>query len=252
MSDHGLLLLIHGEVVDDSVDIFSRETSFLEKILTPLLTAFPNLRVVLEHITTSEAVEYVNNGPENLAATITAHHLLYTKDDLLDCSMATSCPKGLYKLRSPFYYCLPILKSEKDRQALLQAATGGNPKFFAGSDSAPHPRTAKVGSFNSKKVESECVLSCLEGCAAGIYTAHATLELYAEAFDQMNALDKLDDFMSTSGRAFYGLLPEDQPRPVITLEKVPWEVPLSYPFGEDEVVPLRAGETISWRRSDRA
>jgi len=212
----GLPLLIHAEVTDPQVDIFDREKVFIERQLEPLLRDFPGLRLVFEHVTTREAVDFVRQAPPQVAATITAHHLLYARNAMLAGGIR------------PHYYCLPILKREGHRQALLEAATGGDPKFFLGSDSAPHAQGAK---------ESAC------GCA-GCYTAHGAIELYAEAFEQAGALERLEGFASRHGADFYGL-PRNTER--ITLEKVPWEVPPSYAFGDDRVVPLRAGETIGWR-----
>jgi len=216
MAETGLPLLIHGEVTEPDVDIFDREQVYIERILSPLLERVPTLKVVLEHITTQQAAEFVQQGPDNLAATITVHHLLMNRNAMFRGGM------------NPHLYCLPILKREQHRQALVAAATSGNPKFFLGTDSAPHPRQAK---------ESAC------GCA-GIYTAHAALELYAEAFDQAGALDKLEGFASHYGADFYGL-----PRNTgtITLIKEDWDVPASLHFGNEELIPLRAGGSIHWR-----
>jgi len=216
MAETGLPLLIHGEVTEPNVDIFDREQVYIERILSPLLERFPTLKVVLEHITTQQAAEFVQQGPDNLGATITVHHLLMNRNAMFRGGM------------NPHLYCLPILKREQHRQALIAAATSGNPKFFLGTDSAPHPRQAK---------ESAC------GCA-GIYTAHAALELYAEAFDQAGALDKLEGFASHYGADFYGL-----PRNTgtITLIKEDWDVPASLHFGNEELIPLRAGGSIHWR-----
>ena len=218
MQTEGVPLLIHGEVTDEHIDIFDREKIFLTRVLDPLLSEFPALKVVLEHITTQEAVEYVQDSNANLAATITAHHLLMNRNDLFN--------GGIH----PHHYCLPILKREQHRQALLQAATSGNPKFFLGTDSAPHARTNK---------ETAC------GCA-GIYTAPAALELYAEAFEQVQALDKLEGFASYYGADFYGL-----PRNVdkVTLIKQTWSMPNQFEFGDNDVViPWRAGRNINWQR----
>ncbi len=210
-------LAIHGEVTDPSVDVFDRERVFIERHLRPLMHDFPSLRVVLEHITTEQAVHFVSDGPQRLAATITAHHLLYDRNALFAGGIR------------PHLYCLPVLKRARHRQALVAAATSGNPKFFLGTDSAPHGRRAK---------ESAC------GCA-GIYSAHAAIELYAEAFEQAGALDRLEGFASLHGPAFYGLPPNEARS---TLRRGPWEVPKSYPLGKaDEVVPLRAGEEVAWR-----
>jgi len=209
----GMPLLLHGEVTDPEVDIFDREAVFIDRILTPLLRRMPELKVVLEHITTRQAAEFVSEAPANVAATITAHHLLYNRNAMFQGGMR------------PHYYCLPVLKRETHRHALVEAATGGNPKFFLGTDSAPHARNAK---------EAAC------GCA-GIYTAHAALALYAEAFDQAGALDKLEAFASFHGADFYGL-----PRNIeqITLLRATTPVSTEHAAG---VVPLRAGETLGWR-----
>jgi dihydroorotase len=209
-------LLIHGEVTASSVDIFDRESYFIEYVLDPVLQSFPNLRVVLEHITTRQAVEYVVAGSDNLAATITAHHLLLNRNALFTSGIR------------PHHYCLPVLKREIHRLALLDAATSGNPKFFLGTDSAPHAQTAK---------ESSC------GCA-GIYTAPAAIELYAEVFDQADALDKLEGFASFYGADFYQL-----PRntDTITLRKQAWTMAEKLSFGNSEIIPFRAGEVIDWQ-----
>ncbi|WP_020146772.1 dihydroorotase [Thioalkalivibrio sp. ALJ15] len=211
-----LPLLVHGEVTDPEVDIFDREAVFIERHLQPLIREFPDLRVVLEHTTTESGVAFVESGPENIAATITPQHLLYNRNALFVGGIR------------PHHYCLPILKRERHRQALLRAATSGHPRFFLGTDSAPHPRHAK---------ESAC------GCA-GIYTAHAAIEFYAEAFASVDALDKLEGFASFHGADFYGL-----PRntDTITLERVDWTVPEAVLFGHDPGVPLRAGETVAWQ-----
>lgn len=217
MSEVGLPLLVHGEVTDINVDVFDREKEFIESILKPLIIEFPTLKIVMEHITTAEAVQFVAECGENVAATITAHHLLYNRNDIF---------KGGI---SPHMYCLPILKREKHRQALLLAATSGNRKFFLGTDSAPHAIHTK---------ESTC------GCA-GIFTGHAPLELYAEAFDSAGALDKLEGFASIFGAEFYGL-------PVTTkkmrLIRESWLCPESYTFGSSEVKPLRANQMIRWKK----
>ena len=213
----GLPLLVHGEVVDPAVDIFDRERVFIERILSPLLARHPNLKLVMEHITTAEAVKFVSEQGDNIGATITAHHLLYNRNAML---------VGGIK---PHYYCLPVLKRESDREALLEAATSGNPKFFMGTDSAPHTRNAK---------ESAC------GCA-GAYTAYAALELYAEAFDSVNALDKLEGFTSLHGPAFYGLPPNED---TVTLRREDWTAPTAISLENGEsLIPLRAGETLHWR-----
>ncbi len=209
-------LLVHGEVVDPGVDAFDREAVFLERVLAPLLERFPQLKVVVEHITTREAVAFVEAAAANVAATITAHHLLLNRGALFDGGIR------------PHHYCRPVLKREAHRLAVAKAATSGNAKFFLGSDTAPHGRRAK-----------ECACG-----AAGIYTAHAALELYAEAFEAQGALDRLEGFASDFGADFYGL-PRNQGE--VRLEKVEWEVPHEYPFGTETVVPLRAGQKIGWR-----
>lgn len=209
-------LLLHGEVTDPAVDVFDREKIFIDKELAPLLQRFPKLRIVLEHITTQEAVDFVREGPANLAATITAHHLLLNRNDLF---------LGGIK---PHYYCLPVLKRRGHQHALMQAAISANPKFFLGTDSAPHSLQTK---------EAAC------GCA-GIYTAHAAIELYAEIFASVNALDKLEAFASFYGADFYGLARNTQ---TITLCKQAWDVPASLAFGDDLLVPFRAGQTVGWK-----
>ncbi|MFD2166753.1 dihydroorotase [Thalassotalea euphylliae] len=216
MEKQGILLLVHGEVTDSHIDIFDREAEFIENILKPLVAKHPTLKVVLEHITTKNAVDFVKESGENVAATITAHHLLYNRNHMLAGGIR------------PHFYCLPILKRNIHQQALVEAATSGNEKFFLGTDSAPHPKHAK---------ESSC------GCA-GSYTAHAAIELYAEVFEQENALDKLEGFASKNGPRFYGL-PENTDS--ITIEKANWDVPETMAFGNDVVVPIKAGEQIQWR-----
>lgn len=217
MSDVNLPLLVHGEVTDINVDIFDKEKEFIETILKPLIIEFPSLKIVMEHITTAEAVQFVAECGDNVAATITAHHLLYNRNDIF---------KGGI---SPHMYCLPILKREKHRQALLLAATSGNRKFFLGTDSAPHAIHTK---------ETTC------GCA-GIFTGHAPLELYAEAFDSAGALDKLEAFSSIFGAEFYGLPVSTRK---IRLIRESWLCPESFSFGSSVVKPLRAGERIQWKR----
>lgn len=216
LAELGMPLLFHGEVTDPSIDIFDRESVFIDSILTPLLQRFPSLRMVLEHITTAGAVQFVRAQSENVAATITAHHLLLNRNHMLAGGIR------------PHLYCLPVLKRDSHQQALIEAATGGDPKFFLGTDSAPHP----VGDKQS---------SC--GCA-GIFTAHAALELYAEVFDAVDALDKFESFASHNGPDFYRL-----PRNTgtVTLEREPWTVPLTYTLGNTSVIPLRAGQTVCWR-----
>lgn len=216
MQAAGMPLLIHGEVTDSEVDIFDRETVFLERFLAVIVKRFPTLKIVLEHITTHEAAAFVERAPSNIAATITAHHLLLNRNAIFTGGI------------QPHHYCMPVLKREPHRRALVKAATSGNPRFFLGTDSAPHSRASK---------ESACG-------HAGIYTAHAALELYAEAFEAADALDKLEGFASHFGADFYGL-PRNQGK--VKLEKADWHVPTEYPFGDKTVVPLRAGQTIGWR-----
>ncbi|QCU74601.1 dihydroorotase [Pseudoalteromonas distincta] len=215
MQDVGMLLLVHGEVTDSSIDIFDREKVFLDTILGDVVNDFPELKIVLEHITTKDAVEFVVNAPSNVAATITAHHLLYNRNHMLAGGIR------------PHYYCLPILKRNIHQQALMAAAISGNKKFFLGTDSAPH--------YKDKK-EAAC------GCA-GAYTAHAAIELYAEAFEDAGALDMLEGFASHFGPDFYEL-----PRntDTITLQRKPWKVPASYTLGDSEVVPIKAENTMDW------
>lgn len=210
-----LPLLIHGEVTDPDVDLFDREQAFIDRVLTPLTRKYPKLKIVFEHITSKAAVEFVLAQRTHVAATITAHHLLYNRNALFHGGLR------------PHYYCAPVLKREHDREALLRAATSGSPRFFLGTDSAPHTRDRK---------ESDC------GCA-GIFSAHAAIELYAEAFEQAGALDRLEAFSSFHGADFYGL---PRNRGTITLQKESWAVPESYPFGEGVVVPLRSGGTLNW------
>lgn len=216
LEECGMPLLLHGEVTDAEVDIFDREAVFIERHLVPLLRDFPNLKIVLEHITTRQAAEFVAAAPANVAATITAHHLLYNRNAIFQGGIR------------PHMYCLPVLKREPHRLALVAAATGGNPKFFLGTDSAPHALGAK---------ESAC------GCA-GIYTAHAAIELYAEAFEDAGALDRLEGFASLHGPDFYGL-----PRntDTITLKREAWAVPQTLPLGEESLSPLKAGESLRWK-----
>jgi dihydroorotase len=216
MQRAGLKLLVHGEVTDPDIDLFDREAVFIDRVMTPLRKDFPELKVVFEHITTKEAAQYVADADAHTAATITAHHLLYNRNAIF-----------LGGIR-PHYYCLPVLKREVHRQALVQAATSGSPKFFLGTDSAPHPAHLK---------EHPC------GCA-GCYTALTALELYAEAFEAAGALDKLEGFASFFGADFYGL-PRNSGR--ITLRKEKWMVPDEVAFGEAVVKPLRGGEALVWR-----
>ncbi|MEQ1526263.1 MAG: dihydroorotase [Gallionella sp.] len=212
----GMPLLVHGEVTDSSVDVFDREAVFIERVMIPLLRDLPQLRVVFEHITTQQAVQFVMSAPDPIAATITAHHLLYNRNAMFSGGIR------------PHYYCLPVLKRELHRVALGNAAASGNPKFFLGTDSAPHAQHTK---------EAAC------GCA-GCYTAHAAIELYAEAFEQLGALDKLEGFASFYGADYYGL-----PRntDAITLRKEEWQVPATQGFGEHQLVPLGAGEKMKWK-----
>ena len=216
MAELGLPLLIHGESTDPAVDVFDREKAFIEEILGPTVERFAGLKIVLEHITTRDAVQYVEVTGANVGATITAHHLLLNRNALF-----------LGGIR-PHHYCLPVLKREEHREALVEAATSGNPKFFLGTDSAPHSRATK---------EAAC------GCA-GIYTAHAALELYAAAFEEAGALDKLEGFASHHGADFYGL---PRNKGSITLLREEWTVPKTLRFGKEELVPLRAGETVPWK-----
>jgi len=211
-----LPLLVHGEVTTPEVDIFDRERVFLETVLADIVRRFPALRIVLEHITTREAADYVAAGGANIAATITAHHLLHNRNAIF--------AGGL----RPHYYCLPVLKREEHRLALMRAATGGNPKYFLGTDSAPHARGSKES-----------------GCGhAGIYTAHAAIELYAEAFEQAGTLDRLEAFASFHGADFYRL---PRNRDTVTLRKQTWSVPGEIAFGAETLVPLRAGESLTWK-----
>ncbi|WP_130413656.1 dihydroorotase [Fluviicoccus keumensis] len=216
MAAHGMPLLVHGEVTHDSIDIFDREKVFIDTILSPLVQRFPALRVVLEHITTADAVAFVESAGPNVAATITAHHLMFNRNHMLVGGIR------------PHLFCLPILKRNVHQEALQRAAVSGNPRFFLGTDSAPHAISAK---------EAAC------GCA-GSYTAHAALELYAEVFEQLGALDKLEGFASFHGPDFYRL---PRNRDTVTLLKESWEVPEALPFGPTSVVPIRAGATISWK-----
>jgi dihydroorotase len=216
MEELGMPLLIHGETTDPHIDVFDRERVFIEEVLGPTVERYSNLKVVLEHITTREAVQFVEVTGARIAATITAHHLLLNRNALFMGGVR------------PHHYCLPVLKREEDREALVAAATSGNPKFFLGTDSAPHAQGAK---------EAAC------GCA-GIYTAHAAIELYAAAFEEAGALDRLEDFASRFGPAFYGLPPNED---TITLKREEWSVPATLPFGKERLVPLRAGETVAWK-----
>jgi len=216
MQEAGMPLLVHGEVTDPDVDVFDREAVFLERTMAPLVQRFPRLKFVLEHVTTRQGAEFVEGAGANVAATITAHHLLLNRNAIFSGGLR------------PHHYCLPVLKREEHRQALVRAATSGNPRFFLGSDSAPHPRGSK---------ECDCG-------SAGLYTAHAALELYAEAFEAAGALDKLEAFASHFGPDFYGL-PRNRAR--VTLERAEWRVPREYPFGASTVVPIRADGFVRWR-----
>ena len=216
MQREGLLLLVHGEVTEPAVDVFDREATFIERVMLPLRRDFPALKVVFEHITTQEAAQYVASSDANTAATITAHHLLYNRNALF--------VGGL----RPHYYCLPVLKREVHRQALVQAATSGSAKFFLGTDSAPHAASLKEASV----------------CGAGCYTAPAAVELYAEAFEAAGALDKLEAFASFNGPDFYGL---PRNRGSVTLRRESWVLPETVPFGDAVLKPLRGGEMLNWR-----
>ena len=216
MQREGLLLLIHGEVTDGDIDLFDREAVFIDRVLQPLRRDFPALKIVFEHITTREAAHYVRDAEGPIAATVTAHHLLYNRNAIFQGGLR------------PHYYCLPVLKRETHRLALVEAATSGSPRFFLGTDSAPHAAPLK-----------EHAAAC-----AGCYTALSALELYAEAFEAAGALDRLEGFASLHGPAFYGL-------PVntgtVTLRREPWALPEALPFGDTVLKPLRGGETLAWR-----
>ncbi len=216
MAEVGLPLLIHGEVTTDDIDIFDREKIFIENTLEPLVQNIPSLKIVLEHITTKQAVDFVTNAPDRVAATITPHHLLYNRNHMLVGGIR------------PHFYCLPILKRNEHQIALQQAAISGNPKFFLGTDSAPHAQNKK---------EAAC------GCA-GCYSAFAAIELYAETFAALGALDKLEGFASHFGPDFYGL---PRNKDTITLVKSEWQAPDNLAFGDTEVIPLRAGTTLDWQ-----
>jgi len=216
MQEVGMPFLVHGEVTDQDIDLFDREAVFIERIMRPLRRDFPALNIVFEHITTKDAAQYVAEAEGPIAATITAHHLLYNRNEIF---------KGGIR---PHYYCLPVLKREEHRLALVTAATSGDERFFLGTDSAPHAQGMK---------EHAC------GCA-GCYTALHAMELYAEAFERAGALDQLEAFASLNGPAFYGLEPNEEK---ITLKREQWTLPQSLPFGETQLVPLNAGETINWK-----
>ncbi|HTC44045.1 MAG TPA: dihydroorotase [Steroidobacteraceae bacterium] len=216
MSEHGMVLQVHGEVTNPDVDVFDREARFIDEVLLPLCVRHPSLRIVFEHITTRRAVEFVHGAREGVAATITPQHLLMNRNALFAGGIR------------PHLYCLPVLKTQDDREALIEAATSGDPRFFLGTDSAPHARHTK---------EAAC------GCA-GIFSAHAAIELYAEVFDSVGRLPLLPGFASEFGADFYGLA---RNRDFITLVPEPWQVPETYDFGGETLVPLRAGEAIGWR-----
>ncbi len=216
MEKVGMRLLVHGESAEIEVDVFDRETRFIDSVLAPLLERFPGLPVVFEHITTAAAADFVRTARSGVAATITPQHLLHNRNAIFSGGIR------------PHYYCLPILKRERDRQALLAAATSGNPRYFLGTDSAPHERATK---------ETAC------GCA-GMFTAHAAIELYAEAFESAGKLERLEGFASHFGADFYGLARHSE---TITLLKEPWIGPETYAFGSSGLVPYRAGEPIGWR-----
>ena len=216
MQEVGMPLLVHGEVTDPAIDIFDREAVFIERVMQPLMRDMPELKIVFEHITTKDAAQYVTEAKSSIAATITAHHLLYNRNEIFKGGMR------------PHYYCLPILKREEHRQALVKAATSGNERFFLGTDSAPHAKDMK---------EHACA-------CAGCYTALHAMELYAEAFDQAGALDKLEAFASFNGPKFY-----DLPRNVdtITMRRESWIVPTELPFDAGTIVPLNSGASMSWK-----
>jgi len=216
MQRAGLPLLVHGEVTDSEIDVFDREKVFIERVLIPLIDTFPNLKIVFEHITTADAVDFVMESGPRVGATVTAHHLLYNRNAMFDGGIR------------PHHYCLPVLKRERHRRALLEAVASGNSKFFLGTDSAPHAKSRK---------ESDC------GCA-GIFSAHAAIELYATIFDDIGALDRLEAFASFFGPDFYGLPRNNK---TITLDKIAQTIPDSYPMADQSVVPLMAGQTIPWK-----
>ena len=219
MEEQGLVFQVHGEVTDPAIDVFDRETVFIDRVLAPVVQRFPKLKVVFEHVTTREAVQFVTSSRPGVAATITPQHLLLNRNAIFQGGIR------------PHLYCLPILKRERDRRALLEAATSDDARFFLGTDSAPHARHTK---------ENAC------GCA-GIFSAHAAIELYAEAFESAGRLDRLQAFASQRGPDFYGL-PRNEDS--ITLERQQWTPPATYRFDQDELVPFRAGEPIGWRMLD--
>ena len=216
MAELGVILQVHGEVTDPGVDVFDREARFIDDVLVALTERHPRLRIVFEHITTRAAAQFVSGSRDGIAATITPQHLLMNRNALFTGGIR------------PHHYCLPVLKSEENRRALLEVLARADPRFFLGTDSAPHSRSTKEG-------------AC--GCA-GIFSAHAAIELYAEAFEEAGALERLEDFASGFGADFYGL-PRNQER--ITLVREAWQVPARYPFGKEEIVPLRSGERVAWR-----
>ncbi|MBB6091363.1 dihydroorotase [Povalibacter uvarum] len=216
MEESGLVFQVHGEVTDQDIDIFDRECVFIDRTLAQVAQRFPRLKIVFEHVTTREAVQFVTSARAGVAATITPQHLLLNRNAIFQGGIR------------PHNYCLPVLKRERDRRALVEAATSDDPRFFLGTDSAPHARHTK---------ETTC------GCA-GIFSAHAAIELYAEAFELAGRLDRLEAFASLRGPDFYGL-PRNTSR--ITLERSAWSPPASYPFASDELIPFRAGESIAWR-----
>ena len=219
MQEQGLPLLVHAETTDPAVDTFDREAVFIDTILAPVIHRFPNLRVVIEHVTTRQGVQFIRDASPLVAGTITPHHLLLNRTALFEGGLR------------PHYFCLPVLKREEHRIALVEAATSGHPRFFLGTDSAPHPRLSK---------ESDC------GCA-GIYTAHAAIELYAEVFEREGALPKLEAFASFHGADFYGL-PRNHDH--ITLKKEPWIVPESFRLDDDTLIPFRSNDVVNWRLVD--
>jgi dihydroorotase len=216
MAELGLVLQVHGEVTDPAVDVFDREHAFIDRVLSLIVERVPGLKVVFEHITTAAAAQFVREARAGIAATITPQHVLMNRNAIFEGGLR------------PHHYCLPVLKRERDREALLAAATSDDPRFFLGTDSAPHARHTK---------EASC------GCA-GIFSAHAAIELYAEAFEQAGRLDRLEAFASERGADYYGL-PRNTDR--ITLRREPWTVPQHYPYGDDELVPLRGGASVGWR-----
>jgi dihydroorotase len=219
MEEHGLVFQVHGEVTDRDIDVFDRESVFIDRVLAPVVQRFPRLKVVFEHVTTREAVQFVTSSRPGVAATVTPQHLLLNRNAIFQGGIR------------PHYYCLPVLKRERDRRALVEAATGDDQRFFLGTDSAPHARHTK---------EHAC------GCA-GIFSAHAAIELYAEAFELAGRLERLQAFASERGPDFYGLPRNTE---TIRLERSPWTPPAAYRFDQDELVPFRAGETIPWRMVD--